>query len=224
VDLLGLLLPQRCSICAEPGQPLCASCRDALPRLQGPSCARCGAPTAWPVARCRECSGRRLGFGTARAAVAYNRAAAAFVADWKERGIRKLAVAAAELVAETLAPPPVEALVFVPPDGERNLKRGHHPAARLAVELGRRWQLPVANVLGRTRALPRQRGLSRDERRKNVAGAFVARATALPRRISLVDDVYTTGATASAAASALRRAGALEVHVVTFARAVRLGS
>jgi predicted amidophosphoribosyltransferase len=58
------------------------------------------------------------------------------------------------------------------------------------------------------------------ERRKNVAGAFVARHR-VPRRLVLVDDVYTTGATVSAGASALRKAGAVRVDVVTFARAVR---
>jgi predicted amidophosphoribosyltransferase len=58
-------------------------------------------------------------------------------------------------------------------------------------------------------------------RRQNVAGAFSARAR-VPARLGLVDDVYTTGATASAASSALRAAGARHVEVVTFARAVRL--
>lgn len=224
MDLLGLLVPQRCAVCARPGLPLCPVCRAALPRLRTPLCARCGAPTAWPVERCRECSGRRLAFASARAAVGYDRGAAALVAAWKERGIRKLAAAAADLVVETLPSPAVEALVFVPSDGDRSLKRGHHPAERLALELGLRWELPVGNVLARTRALARQRGLARAARRRNVAGAFRARGTALPRSLALVDDVYTTGATASAAASALRAGGARRVHVVTFARTVRTGS
>jgi ComF family protein len=224
VDLLGLLLPQRCVVCGLAGEQLCRSCRTALPRLGSPFCARCGTPTAWPVERCRECSGRRLAFASARAAIAYDRAAAALVAAWKEHAIRKLAAAAADLVVETIPPPRVDALVFVPPDGERSLKRGHHPAQRLALELGLRWQLPVGDVLVRTRPLPAQRGLSRNERRKNVRGAFRSRHAALPSSLALVDDVYTTGATASAAASALRAGGARRVHVVTFARTVRTGS
>jgi competence protein ComFC len=196
----------------------------ALPRLQSPLCARCGTPTAWPVERCRECSGRRLAFASARAAVGYDRGAAALVAAWKEQGIRMLAASAADVIAETLRRPPVEGLVFVPPDGDRILRRGHHPAERLALELGARWELPVGSVLVRTRSLARQRGLARAARRKNVAGAFRARGTPLPASLALVDDVYTTGATASAAASALRAGGARRVHVVTFARAVRTGS
>ena len=68
---------------------------------------------------------------------------------------------------------------------------------------------------------PRQRGLSRAERRRNLRAAFVAR-TAVPARVVLVDDVYTTGATAHFAASALRKAGARRVEVVTFARTIRI--
>ena len=65
-----------------------------------------------------------------------------------------------------------------------------------------------------------QRGLSREERRRNVRGSFTVVAPP-PARVGLVDDVYTTGATVAAAATELRRAGARSVHVVTFARTVR---
>ncbi len=67
----------------------------------------------------------------------------------------------------------------------------------------------------------RQTGLRSAERRRNIRGAFAAAGACRGRRVLLVDDVYTTGATASAAAEALRRAGAEEVHVVTFARTTR---
>src|SRR3989454_4228383 len=137
--LLELLLPQRCVVCRRPGAQACAGCLDALPRLTGPLCARCGAPTAWPVARCRECSGRRLAFASARAAVEYDGSVRRFVAAWKERGLRRLATEAAELVVGAVPPPRVELLAFVPPDRERVLLRGHHPAERLAHELGTRW-------------------------------------------------------------------------------------
>jgi predicted amidophosphoribosyltransferase len=123
-------------------------------------------------------------------------------------------------MAETVPRPRVAAITFVPPDGDRSLKRGHHPAERLARELGQHWELPVAAVLSRSGSLRRQRGLPLAERRKNVAGVFRPTGEA-PSAVALVDDVYTSGATANAAASALRKAGARRVHVVTFARAVR---
>ena len=90
----------------------------------------------------------------------------------------------------------------------------------LASELGQIWALPVVDVLERRRALPRQRGLSLDERRRNVRGSVSACSEVAPR-VCVVDDVYTSGATVDACASACRRAGARHVEVITFARAVR---
>jgi len=208
--VLDLLLPQRCVVCGCGGRQLCAGCREDLPRIEPPLCARCGAPTAWPVERCRECAGRRLG---------YDEAARRFVHAWKERGLRRLATEAAQLVAEQLPPPAVDALVFVPADRARRLERGHNPAERLALELAALWELPCLPLLERTRG-GRQRGSSAAERRRTVRGAFRASGTA-PRHVAVVDDVYTTGATAAAAATALRAAGARRVEAIAFARALR---
>jgi predicted amidophosphoribosyltransferase len=219
-DLLDVLLPRRCLVCRRPADALCDDCRGRLTRLSGPCCARCGAPVAWPVARCRECSGRRLGFTRARAAVAYDDAARKLVTAWKEHGLRALATLACDLVCEALERPPVYTLTFVPSDADRRLRRGHNSAERLARELGGRWQLPVVSLLRRQPSVRPQRGLPLAERRRNVRGAFSATG-ASPPALVLVDDVYTSGATVSAAASALRKSGARRVEVVTFARAVR---
>jgi predicted amidophosphoribosyltransferase len=201
---------------------LCRTCRESLRGLGPDLCGRCGAPTLWPVERCRECSGRRLAFRRARAAVAYAGAARDLVGAWKEHGLRRAAALAAELMTERLEPPAADVITHIPPDPARLLVRGHHPAARLAGELADRWALPGASLLVRTGTAPsvRQAGLARAERLRNARGAFVAVAAA-PKRVLLVDDVYTTGATVAAAATALRRAGAREVDVVTFARTVR---
>lgn len=135
--------------------------------------------------------------------------------------MRRLAVTAAEIVAEALPRPEVDAIAYVPPDGDRSLRRGHHPAERLARELGGRWDLPVFHLLSRTREARRQRGLALAERRRNVRGAFAPVRRPPPQAVCLVDDVYTSGATADAAARALKAGGARLVQVVTFARAVR---
>jgi predicted amidophosphoribosyltransferase len=213
--VLDLLLPRRCLVCGAAGTLLCAQCRARLPALTPPLCTCCGAPTAWPVARCNECAGRRLAFVTARAAVAYDADVRRIVRGWKERGLRGLGSEAARIVAERLPRAEVDLVTFVPPDGERRLQRGYHPAEQLARALGELWQLPCESLLTRVGRTSRQRGLSRLERRRNVARAFVAEP--FQGTVLLVDDVYTTGATAHAAASALRS----RVEVVTFARAIR---
>lgn len=220
--MLDLLLPQRCLACARSGAAVCEACLESLPWIEPPLCERCGSPTAWPVRRCAECSGRRVSFETARAAVAYDERVRAIVAGWKEHGLRRIAATAADLVAAAIPRPPVEALTYVPSDRTRLLERGHHPAQRLARELGQRWELPVLDSLARTRSGPRQRGASLADRRRNVRAAFTAKAERSPGSMCLVDDVYTSGATASACATALRRVGARQVLVVTFARALRL--
>jgi predicted amidophosphoribosyltransferase len=210
--LLDLLLPRRCLLCSDPGALVCALCSAALPRLTAPLCAQCGAPTAWPVARCRECSGRRLSFVSARAAVPYDDDVGRFVRLWKERGLRSLADVAAEVVAARVPRPAAGLVTFVPADQWRSRRRGQHPAQRLAHGLAERWSLPCRATL-RATATQRQRGLSRAERQRNpVFEALEAVADAV-----LVDDVYTTGSTASAAARALGG----RIEVVTFARAVR---
>jgi predicted amidophosphoribosyltransferase len=199
---------------------LCLACRDGLRRVPPPLCERCGAPTAWPVRRCGECAGRRLAFASARAAIVYDDAARALVRSWKERGLRGLASVAADLVERAVARPEAIALCPVPPDPDRALERGEHPASALARELGTRWSIPLCTPIARSGARPRQAGLALAARRGNVRGTFLVIAEA-PARVCLVDDVYTSGETVNAAASALRKAGARRVDVVSLARAVR---
>jgi len=218
--LLELLFPERCAVCTRPGSALCEPCRDSLVRLSPPVCERCGSPGAWPVRRCAECSGRRLAFARARSAIVYDIRAKAFVRSWKEQGRRRLAAEAAALVAEVIAAPDVDVLVHVPGDPERAWKRGSVAPRGLAIALAALWRLPAGDLLQRLHSLPRQRGLALAERRRNVRGSVVANCDA-PAAVCLVDDVYTSGATVDACASALRRVGARRVEVVTLARAVR---
>jgi ComF family protein len=218
--LIDLLLPQRCVACGVAADALCSACRVELRALAGPCCGCCGAPTVWPVARCRECAGRRLPFATARAAVAYAGPARALVRAWKEGGLRRVAPLAAELIVERVDRPTVDVITPIPADAVRQLRRGHHPADLLATELARRWEIPAAPLLVRRVQRVRQAGLGAAARRRNVRGAFAASAEP-PPRVLVVDDVYTTGATVASAAGTLRSAGADAVQVVTFARAVR---
>jgi predicted amidophosphoribosyltransferase len=142
------------------------------------------------------------------------------VRAWKERGLRHLAPLAAELVLSRLERPAADVLTYIPPDRVRQLERARHPAQALAHELGARWGLTCVPLLERTRVTERQATLPLALRGGNVRNVFRARST-VGGRVLLVDDVYTSGSTSSAAAGALRRAGAARVDVLTFARAIR---
>jgi predicted amidophosphoribosyltransferase len=150
--------------------------------------------------------------------VVYDAAARALVVAWKDRGLRRLGANVAAIVADALEPPALD-LTYVAADRERRRRRGHDPPRALAHELGARWGRQVLPLLTRSGRSAPQRAQTLAARRANVRGAFAAGRS--PPEIVLVDDVYTSGATVNAAASALRQAGARRVEVITFARAVR---
>jgi ComF family protein len=204
---LELLLPSVCAGCgrAVPTGPLCAACEPTSADALG---AAPRALSAW-------C-----------AAISYEGAGAEWVRRFKypARGLRGLDPAA-EAVAFGLVrrlarsvPGAVPDLVVpVPLHPHRLRERGFSPAALLARACGREARVSCAPLLlARRRDTPSQTGLSRTARRRNVAGAFVARSGA-PPRVWLVDDVVTTGSTLCEAACALRRAGAREVVAVCLA-------
>ena len=220
MSLLALLAPRRCVSCSAPGTLLCAACRRETVPVRAPLCERCGEPVVLPMPSCRACREMRGGIDRARSALELSGVAVDLVQAWKRRSAA-LAPLAVELVVE-LVEPPGDGLVLcaVPADPERRLARGCDPPAELAQGLAEAWRMRLEpEVLVRCRGTRPQRGLGAAERRRNLHGVFAAQRS--PPRVCLVDDVYTTGETALACARALKRAGAREVHAVTFARTPR---
>lgn len=156
-----------------------------------------------------------------RQAVVWDPVAQAVVAALKDEGRREMAEWIARIVAEHVPRPPrAVVLVPVPLARSRLEERGFNQAGLIARALGERWELPTADLLERVRDGPPQRGSSISERRIQVRGAFRAAGPIRSPSACVVDDVVTTGATISACARELRRAGVAAVGAVAFARVV----
>jgi ComF family protein len=207
---------------------LCGPCEEALPRFGPEACPRCGqglGPGAPDVSRCPDCRHRAPAFDGASAWGPYRDALRDLVLQLKFGGERVLADELGRLLGARLAADPrfgdVDVLVPVPLDPATEGDRGYNQSALLAEALGRRLGRPVeTHALAKARATAPQATLDAARRAENVAGAFAAaRPDGLRgRRVLLVDDVMTTGATASEAATVLKSAGAKTVLVAVVAR------
>jgi len=194
--------------------------------LDGPVCDGCGAPFEYDLgARCAACLGKPRAFDAARAACLYDEVSRDPILKLKHADrldlaplfARWLSRAARELIDEA------DAIAPVPLHRGRLLRRRYNQAAEIARPLGRLSRVPyLPDALVRRRATETQGGKSGSGRRRNVAGAFevpAGRAAQVAgKRILLIDDVMTTGATAEGCARALKAAGAVRVDVAVVAR------
>lgn len=177
-------------------------------------------------ALCGVCRQEETVFDCLRSFGAYEGELRRLIVLLKYSGVRPLAQPLGGWLALVLLQHPplaeVDALVPVPLHRRQQRARGYNQAGLLARELSRWSRLPVeAGWLRRVKDTPSQTGLTPAQRQENVRGAFAASSKLDRRRILLVDDVCTTGATLNACAGALKRAGAQSVQAVTVARVVR---
>lgn len=232
--VIDAVLPPRCLRCeiyVERQGGLCATCWEGVSFLAPPFCACCGFPFAFDPgdgALCAVCTASAPPFERARAVFVYDDGSRDLVLSFKHADRTAsaptfaswMARAGAELLGEA------DLVIPVPLHWRRLLARRYNQAALLSRLLAR--QAPgrhAPDTLVRRRATPSQGHMSPSARRRNVRGAFAVRGRerVAGRRIVLVDDVYTTGATAAECARVLRRAGASAVDVLTLARVVRAG-
>lgn len=228
------LWPPRSLISGDRGEGIGPLRPDEFTKIRfitDPVCHRCGAPQdydAGPDAQCPPCMARPPRWSRARAAFVYDDVSRRPVLDLKRAGRRDgletlagwMLQAGGDLVDEA------ELIVPVPLHYTRLVQRGFNQSAWLAQAIGQAAGRRVCvDALRRTRRTPSQAGLSTRARRRNVTGAFEVRAGRRKlvegRRILLVDDVLTTGATLNACVRALKRAGARQIDVLVLARVVR---
>ncbi|MGH2724471.1 MAG: double zinc ribbon domain-containing protein [Actinomycetota bacterium] len=214
--LLDLVLPPRCASCGRDGWPLCPACTAEVAVITPPLCRRCGRPVEEPLSACADCPPRSI--DAARAPFLYEGPVARAIRGMKFSGWHALRRHLAGAMAEVFDLE-ADVVTWVPLSRRRRGRRGFDQSEVLARGVAPLLGLPAIRLLRRTRDTPAQARRSGRDRRSSLRGAFVA-AGPSPPRVLLVDDVLTTGATASACAAVLRRAGARRVMVLVGARSI----
>jgi competence protein ComFC len=218
---LDLLYPPHCGLCHKDGAFLCDACRDGLPRADGRRCTVCWLPQ--PGSTCHACAEHPTALSRLRSVYRYESDVRRLVHAFKFGGQSSLAKALGDAMAERQAASggDYDLVVPVPLAPSRARQRGYNQAELLARRVATRLNVPLAAALRRTQdGKPQALSATAEERRRNVVGAFeVVRADAVAgRRILVVDDVATTGASLDACARTLLDAGAEDVGGLTLAR------
>jgi len=220
------IFPSKCRICGRnlaPGERvICSRCISQFPHHSGPHCPVCGKPYFSPTALsipCADCLKKRS-FLLHRSAGLYEGPLRSAILLFKFFGHESLAKPLAKFVSEGVREVwDVDCIVPVPTHPRRLRQRGYDHIYLLGKALGKMRKLRVRRLLRRSRFTPPQAGLPRWERLKNPVGSFAVARREDCRRVLLLDDIWTTGATIGEASRVLSQAG-YEVYALTVARAL----
>ena len=219
--LIDVFFPPRCGGCRAEGSLWCDSCQSNLALIHEPMCAKCGEPDT-PGCLCGKCRQHPLNIEFIRSVAIFQGTLRNAIHRFKYERLSSMAKPFGDLLARYWIENRFEAdwIVPVPLHSARQRDRGYNQAALLAQRLSERSRHPaIEQGLKRTRATAVQMELKAAERRKNVAGAFECHAAQIKgKRVAVIDDVCTTGATLEACAEALYEAGAASVFALTLAR------
>jgi ComF family protein len=220
--VLDIIYPPFCLLCEADADYLCEECLDKITFIDVPVCPKCGYPKPVP-GRCADCLVRDLSFDAARSAALFDGALRDAIHLFKYSGKIVLAEPLAKVMVDHWPGfgTSVDLVVPVPLHRARLNERGFNQSEELGRRLAGALGMPFGpRVVERIRNTRHQTNLPLDERTDNVAGAFRVKHQRAVRgkRVLVIDDVMTTGSTASAVADALESAGASRVMVYTLAR------
>jgi ComF family protein len=229
---LDFLFPRFCVGCGKEGNFICNSCQTELTRIESPVCQKCGKPQTHPVgflecnqSLCSNCVDWESDIDGIRSPFRFEGTIRKAVHEFKYRNLRAIAGKLANLIGDYLAENyiPYDVIVPVPLHPRRLKERGYNQSLLLANELSKLSGLPVNYrcLVRKVYNVPQAKTRSVAERRQNVIGIFsCANGDLLEKRVLLIDDVTTSGATLNACASALKTGGALSVWGLTLAREI----
>lgn len=219
-----MLFPRRCLGCGQIGDFICSNCWRTLPRLAPPVCPKCGKPQLGGLL-CASCWRELSRIDGIRSVSPFEGIVRQAIHELKYYNLKAISVTLAQLLADYLEinPLPAEVVVPVPLHPKRLRERGYNQSGLLAQELSKRSSLPLVDgCLYRFKDSPPQAKTATVEgRQKNVAGAFGCRDNRLSgKKVLLIDDVCTSGATLEACATTLKDSGAAMVWGLTVAREI----
>ena len=212
-----------CSFCGREvftNEPICADCKDILPKNDGFYCEKCGRRTRIPTNYCEYCSGRLINFDIARSAYIYDYPVNNAIQNLKYNNMRFFAREFAKEMAKVYYKACVvcDGITCVPMSDKRKRKRGYNQSALIAEALSDELGLPFfEDVIIKQRDTKSQVGLSQKERIINLSGSFSIKNRSLikGKKLILVDDVFTTGTTVNLISEKLKNAGAEYVFALT---------
>jgi ComF family protein len=231
--LFNRIFPDECRVCGEALRdvsriPVCRRCLQEPAPLQAEFfCVACRMPflNRFPLdesGRCALCRLGLSGFDEVFTYGSYEGSLRKLIHVFKYGGVQTLARPFGKWLALALPrEKSFDLIVPMPLHWRRRWERGFNQSALLGREISRRWNVPLRSVVRRSRSTRPQAGLTNAKRRANVRGVFKVKMRLEGKRVLLVDDVLTTGATAAACARALKRAGASHVAVLALARTDR---
>ena len=221
--VVDILFPRRCVGCDREGAFICQACLEGLPRLKPPYCFLCARPDSLTLGLCPHCRDRPLEIDGIRSPYRMEGAIREAVHALKYRNVRALAPTLGQLLADFMeaVSMPADIIVPVPLHPKRERSRGYNQSLLLAKEVSGWSGIPLANgTLRRERWAVSQAGShDEDQRWANVQGAFRAEPDLVRgKRVVVIDDVCTTGATLEACSIVLKQAGATSVWGLTLAK------